>query len=468
MAAPGEPLDWARELADRLAAGRASPAGALDAVLSRLEATCGRCTETLASYPRRTLLARVAAEDEAVLERAAGEGAARALDLAADRDAALELFEELLTDPRPQQALARAVVNPRFHRWGFAVLCCEWVDELLVEEPPAALAWAKLAVATADALDPAQYGTAVVDDLRGLARSALARAFLPQGDGAGKAAIHARRGLELLARGSRPAALWSAASLAAVEVEVACGAWTRALTVADLLRPRPEIRDDPELSVRLDRLTAAALCQSGALARARWTLRRAIRTGAPIPGPAREHARLASTELAHLLCDAGRFQEAGVVLERHTERFPAPGPDPAEAHRAWARGRWLAGIGSAAAGSALQEARDLLAAAGEGLAAARAAVDHLAWCLDRARTGEEPVPGARTGEPNRPLAEVAELYALPTLPPAAKAALLTLQCRSWQEGLTAEAIETARSALALPPGSALHGAPGDGEDPSIH
>lgn len=106
MARPADPLDWADELADRLAAGRSSPAGALDAVLSRLEASCGGCTEVLRQYPRRSLVARLTAEDEADLERAAEEGAARALDLAADRDAALALFEELLTDPEPERAAA--------------------------------------------------------------------------------------------------------------------------------------------------------------------------------------------------------------------------------------------------------------------------------------------------------------------------------------------------------------------------
>lgn len=463
MGASDHPLEWAARLADRLAEGRTSPAGALDAVLHRVERRCEQCNETLAAYPRQKLLTRAATWDREDLERAVAEGAASALELAADRDDALELFEELLTDAQPDRAVTQAAFNPRFHRWGFAVLCCEWADELLVEEPPSALPWARLAVATADAMDRARYGSSVVDDLRGLARSALARALLVHEPESGTAGLHARRALELLARGSRPAPLWTAASLAAVEVELAHGAWPRALAVADLLRAQPSVTGDPDVSVRLDRLTAAALKQGSSPERAAWTLRRAVRVGAELTGPAHEHARLANSELVHLLCDAERYGEAGAVLEKHPRRFTRQGPDPSEAHLAWAGARWLASTGSPGADGAFEQARKRLAAVGDALAAARATADHLAYRITR------PGAGHRAADDARPLlTAMVDLYLLPTLPRAAAATLLVLQRRAWEDGMSAEAVEDARAALALPPGSGLLGGTPDGSGSSVH
>lgn len=443
---PAGSHEWVLSLAKAVEESHATPASALDAVLDEVERECPICQETLADYPRALLVARAGGDYEAAVDAEVRRGSARAIDLARERsmapeqiDAVMELAE--LADAAPMLAL-----SPQHHRWGLAMLMLELCDSLVAEDPQAALAWGRVGLTVATALDPARYGLAVVADARAAAHTHVARSLLAAGARVGEAREEVDAASDLAGKGTGSPAVVLEVAAARMELAVASGAWREAIECYEGLMESPVLAAIPGIVLRTTASLSQAYRQGGLTQEAIRALRGALRAAEPVPAE-ELLARAASLDLIATLCDLARPSEAAAQLEDYKARFTWRGPPRLAARALWMEARVLALSGmSRAALLAFDLARVQLLEAGDPLAAARATVDQL--LLIAAVTRVE--PGAALAEPLTWLPEVLER---PGIPRWAMAGVLRLLRAAHEGNLSVGALESVREFLAKPSGS---------------
>jgi tetratricopeptide (TPR) repeat protein len=223
-----------RDEIEKFLEARLEPA-ATGRVVRHLLGRCERCRERLAELRSGGRPPRP--EDptglyDPVFDRAQDELRRREVELAHERIVAPGLVAalgELTADGQ----LRRIRSAPRYQTWGLCErLIHECRDRIFGGSPELAIRSVRLAVAVADALDPARYSVALVFDLRARARGELANALRTGTDfaGAREAFAEARR---LLESGSGDP--FEAARLTSLEVSLLydLGGWAEASAALD-------------------------------------------------------------------------------------------------------------------------------------------------------------------------------------------------------------------------------------------
>ncbi|HEY7215824.1 MAG TPA: hypothetical protein VIC28_14435 [Thermoanaerobaculia bacterium] len=155
-------------------------------IVRHLLARCGSCCRTLAARalpPLRPGENRGATPGDygAAFAKVWRQTALRQAALAAERAAAPELLRELLAQPADRRELL-AATSPRCHTWAFCELLLDAAGEPDLQDPPQALALARLGVDVAGRLAPAVYGEERVNDLQARAWAVLANVRRILGD----------------------------------------------------------------------------------------------------------------------------------------------------------------------------------------------------------------------------------------------------------------------------------------------
>lgn len=449
--APGS-CAWVISLTEALAEHRATPAGVLAAILDEVESECPVCREALAEYPRALLLARAGGDYEAAVAAEVAKGSARAVDLARERAEAPEQIESVIELDRLLDVNPVLAVSPHHHRWGLAMQMLEVCESLVLEDPQSALAWGRVGLTIATALDPARYGRAVVADARAVAHSHVARASLAGGGRLGDARGEVMQAEALAAGGTGSPMVALEVAATQLELEVAGGSWREAVGCYERLMGSPALAASPRLVLRVTMALARAYVQGGLPELALRALRGVVRASDASPGE-ELLAMSASLDLVALLCDMGLALEAAAQLAHHKVRFVWQGPARLAGRALWMDARVLAVRGKAGAALlACQAARLQLLAAGDPLSAARAAVDHL-LLLESVAAAEAAAPRAQV------LAWLPDVLETPGLPRWAATVVLRLLRVAHAGGHSMATLEMFGAFLAKPSASYSGGVP---------
>lgn len=417
--------------------GEVTPAGMLETVLARLDASCSSCRTALAAYDRRSVLDRAfkgyRAEAAAALDGM--------LRLREERDEAGALLDELLALPDESLLLGRLAENPRFQTWGLAALLVDEAYAAFAESAPAALGTAEMAVLVADRL-AGHYPGKLVADTRCIARVALVWAHLASGNlPAARQAVAAAEASRREGGGRR---------LYRADVGLARSALLLALRRPEEAAAPMSWIGDWAVDHDLPELAARATLAEAGIARARGEMASAalLLTGvveglraADLEPAIESQARL---ELAATLAAYGLHDAAWQELGKLRVLFPGAGR-VAQARRSAVAGTALIGQGrDAEADAALDEAWRGLAGHGYVPEAARVAA---ALVAHRVRTG---------GAVRHVLDEMVALFEAPTLTPAAGGAILAFQVHAREAETSAELARLASTLsralpYALPP-----------------
>lgn len=434
-------MEHAERLLAQMAQGDRSPGEVLAELLDDLRARCRSCGEALAAYPRKSLVSRAGAYDEAV-GAAVRQAAAQGMDLARERDEGAALIHELLDEFSPARALALAGASPRFHTWGLAVQALDLAELALLEDPEAAGQLAELAAGVAYSLDAGRYGGGVVEDLRAVALTAVARSHLADLGSPAEAEREVGRAGEHAAAGTGNPRVRLELALAYAEVLLAQGRWEEASRVLQGTRERDDLSSEPVLIARAARLAGEAFRQAGQLRMSVAALRGALVASGAVRDVSAQ-GRLAGLELVEVLCQAEWFEDAAAELAEQERRFPEEENERFAARRHWVRARVQEGLGRIAeAQEVYREARLELMGSGDALLASRASLRELRLLLG-------------DSEPKQAMllaSHLTLLYEMREMPLWCRPFLFRLQAEAWQGNLRVELIDAVEEALARPPG----------------
>lgn len=158
------------------------PAETLLDCLERLALACPECRAVLAAYPLHRIALRAGAAPERVRHRPDHPGRhgteGPVDDPEGERQRARSALDALL-EGKVEDTMTRLTTSPRFQTWGFgSILADEAEAHLRRGRAREAVVTASLMAVVADRLEPERYGLGVVAGLRAAARATLSDAFL--------------------------------------------------------------------------------------------------------------------------------------------------------------------------------------------------------------------------------------------------------------------------------------------------